>query len=283
MKKIFSSLLTILMVVSICSCSSNMNVDEDVIGSANSLFEMWDFEEGRTFSVVKNDQDIYHVDINGQELLFKVEKDYNIENAKSNITECDSEVLEVVKASKDKVINYINDSKILKDKEELVNYINNIPVKMADFASDKEAEYDYESDSIFINNKHREDICEWAVAHEFICALSNKTNGGVQNERYPHSLFNEVLRHNIIVAMHLEIVDHCPSKYLGQYNYVRMYLACVGIDGIEAYFYGYDEILERIPEAELDIFVDALEQVDYNEDAVIIVCNCINEWGGKVS
>ena len=279
MKKIIISLLMILVVISICSCTSNNTVDDTVMEISAIELDAWGLEEGRTFSVVIDNDGLYHVDINGREIVVQIEKDYNLENAKSNITECDSEIKEIARTSKEKVVNYINDSKILEDKEELVEYINNIPVLMADFANSEVAEYDLESDSIFINNENRVDVCEWLIVHELVYALSQKTNGTIEKGRYQDDLFNEVLTDIITAGIEPNGIEVYESEYFAYHGYVYLYLGCVGIDGIEAYFYGYDEILEKIPEAELDIFVESLKYVNDSEDAVIIVCNCINDWG----
>lgn len=287
MKKIFSILLVICMAISICSCSSNDNVDnsynnidEEIIAKSKTMLEEWGLEKGRTFSVVIDDQDIYHIDINGYELLVELrEPSCTEEIIPTNVGECNSEVLGIVKASKEKIINYINTSNILKDKEELKKYINNIPVKMADLSDDTAAMHEAVSDTIFINNLHFEAICEWMIVHELVHALCQKTNGGIENERYPFNLFNEVLTDIITAGMEPAIIASIESSYSLYYDWVYLYLGCVGIKGIEAYFYGYDKILSIIPEAELDIFVQAFEQIGYSEDAIIVICNCINHWG----
>lgn len=280
MKKIFSILLVISIAISMCSCRSSKNIDDKIIEKSNELLEKWGLEEGRTFSVVLDDQDIYHIDLNGYELLVSLEEpEYKEETNISNICECDSTVFEIVKKSKEIIINYIETSNILKDKEELKQYIINIPVKMADLSIDAAAIHEAISGNIFVNNHHREAVCEWMIVHELVHALCEKTNGGIENERYPLNMFNEVLTDIITAGMEPKITSGIESSYSIYYNWVYLYLGCVGIDGIEAYFYGYDEILKRIPEAELDIFVQAFEQVEHSEDAIIVVCNCINDWG----
>lgn len=279
MKKLFSILLIIGVLISVCSCTFNKNVDESLIETSNGILGTWTFEEGRTFSVVVDDNNIYHVDINGTEKLVEIEEKDIVENTKSNISECDLEVMEIVKASKNKVVDYINNSKILKDKEALVEHINNVVVKMADFSIDEAAEYDSELNSIFINNKNRADVCEWMIIHELVHALYTKTNEGVENSKYQNTLFNEVLTDLITAEMEPEIIFEMESKYFSYYLWMYNYLGCVDFDGIEAYFYGYDKVLERIPEAELDVFVESLENENESEDAVVILTNCINDWG----
>lgn len=279
MKKFLSILLAICVVISMCACTSK-NVDEKIIETSNVMLEEWEFEEGRTFSVVLDDQDIYHIDINGYELLVRLnEPEETEESTISNITECDSKVARIVKKSKEKVIDYIESSNVLKDKEELKEYINNIPVKMADLSSNAAAVHEGVSNTIFINMCDREAVCEWMIVHEHVHALAQKTNGGVENERYLFNIFNEVLTDIITAGMKPKMISGIESSYSLYYDWVYLYLGCVGIKGIEAYFYGYDEILSIIPEAELDIFVEAFEQVEYSEEAIIVVCNCINHWG----
>ena len=180
MKRIIIVILVFLIVVSICSCEQHCNdniidnityidadatVDELVMGSANGMMDIWGLEEGRTFSVTKDEKNIYHIDLNGEEMLVQIEEEQIVENVKSNITGCDSKVLGIVKALKGKIINYINESDILKDKKNLVKYIYNLPVQMADFCTDAEAEYDERSDTIYINNRYRSKICEWGITH----------------------------------------------------------------------------------------------------------------------
>ena len=281
MKKFISIVLLICMCIYICACTteSNKNFDKQIIQTSNTMLEEWGLEEGRTFSVSLDRKDIYHIDINGEELLIKIEEDVNTFIEKTNRKEYSSKVVEM---SKKKIINYINDSDILKDKEELVQYINNLTFKTADFPADGDsppAEYDYKEDVIFINNSFKKYICEWMLVHELVHALCQKTNGGIENERYPFDRFNEVLTDVITASMNPKIKDGISSVYSQYYGWIYLYLGCVGIDGIEAYFYGYDEILSKIPEAELDIFVESVEALGSQMDAIVIICNCINKWG----
>lgn len=279
MKKIFSILLIISLLFSMCACTaSDLNYDDEIIQTSNSMLEEWGLEEGRTFSVTIDEQDIYHIDIDGYELLVKMESDLNERRQKTNTEEYNSEV---IGTAKEKVINYINNSGVLRDKEELVEYINNLSFKTADFSDGEEAaaEYDLEEDVVFINNQYLDLVSEWMLVHELVHALCQKTNGGADNLRYSYDLFNEVLTDIITAAINPKISSEAISGYTEYYQWGYLYLGCVGIDGIEAYFYGYDEILSYISEEELDIFVESIEQIDSAENAIVIVCNCINDWG----
>lgn len=278
-KKFFSILLIISILLSMCACTTfNENYDDEIIQTSNAMLEEWGLEEGRTFSVSKDIEEVYHIDINGEELLIKIEDNTKEGYIKTNAKEYNSEVVE---NSRGKVIDYISTSNILKDKEELIEYINNVPFKIAEYQNknDTIAEYDLKEDTVFINSKNLELVCEAMIVHELIHALCQRTNGGAQNLRYPYATFNEVLTDIITASMNPEIIPGMQSGYMEYYQWIYLYLACVGIEGIEAYFYGYDKILTQIPEEELDIFVESIEQIDSTENALAIVCNCINDWG----
>lgn len=279
MKKIINFVLALVMMFSMCSCtSSTKNYDNDIIEISTTLLEEWEPEEGRSFSVTVDSQNIYHIDINGDELQVQLVKEPIKRHEKCNFEEYNSKLVET---SREKVVDYINSSTILKNKELLIEYINNVPFKTADYidSSNTGAEYDLDEDTIFINRYSQDYLCEWMIVHELIHALCQKTNGGLENLLYPYTLFNEVLTDIITASINPDLSDEIMSAYSEYYDWIYLYLGCVGISGIEAYFYGYDEILAKIPQNELDIFVESLEQINCVENAIVIVCNCINEWG----
>ena len=287
MKKIFSILLIISILFSMCACTASNEKDDDkiikssddeIIQTSNIMLEEWGLEEGRTFSVLKDIEEVYHIDINGEELLIKIQDNTREGYIKTNAKEYNSEVIEKARG---KVIDYISNSNILKDKEELIEYINNVPFKAVDYQNEEDtiAEYDLKEDTVFINNNNLKLVCEWMVVHELIHALCQRTNEGAQNLRYPYATFNETLTDIITASMDPGIISGMQSGYTEYYQWIYLYLGCVGVNGIEAYFYGYDKILTQIPEEELDIFVESIEQIDSTENALVIVCNCINDWG----
>lgn len=279
MKKILGILLAVIMAATTCSCASNINVEEAILDKASMELEQFGLIDGRTFSVILDEQKVYHIDINGTELLIQLGENHKSTIQKTNIAECDSAILEVASSAKNIVIKYINDSNILKEKEELIEYIKNIPLKMAEFSEDAAVEYDLETKTIFICKQYKADVSEWLIVHELIHALCDKTNGGKENLRYPYHLFSEVLTDILTAELNPKIQSDVISGYSPYYQLVYLYLGCVGSDGIDAYFYGYDKILEKIPETELEMFVESMEQLDSYEYAIVIINNCINEWG----
>ena len=94
MKKIFSILLIISILFSMCACTaSNQNYDDEIIQKSNMMLEEWGLEEGRTFSVSKDIEEVYHIDINGEELLIKIEDNTKEGYIKTNAKEYNSDIL----------------------------------------------------------------------------------------------------------------------------------------------------------------------------------------------
>lgn len=278
MKKVLLVMFILLFVVMSGCSKENVSVEEAILEKAEVAIEGFDLVQGQEFSVYLDDG-IYHININGDELLIKLEKHIH-DVAKSNTEELNSDLMTIVKKSREKVIEFIKQSKILKDKDKLMNYINGLNIQIADFSQNSgAAEYDLHQDTIYINRIYKEDVCEWMVVHEYIHALCQKTNGGEQNLRYPYQLFNEALTDIITAELNPRLSKNIESGYKKYYEFIYLYLGCTGMEGLEAYFYGYDEILKSISGLELDIFVESIEQVEMQENAIVIICNCINKWG----
>lgn len=239
--------------------------------------------EGRTFSVKVDDEKIYHVDINGTEILIQFEDSKNPTKLKKdnigNIS--DDSILQIIKSSQKKILKYIEESTVLKEKELLKEYIKETQVKMVKYeakdSSNTVAEYDLDEKIIFINQDYKEIVCEWMLVHEYIHALADKTNGGKKNMRYPYELFNEVITDIITAELNPVIKEEIISGYGKFYEEIYLYLASVGTEkAIYAYYYGYETILNQINEDELDIFVQLLGEETGN--APIVRMNCINKW-----
>lgn len=280
MKKIISNILLIVIAISVSSCVFEKNVDEKLIETSNGILGTWNFEEGRTFSVFVDEENIYHIDINGKEKQVKFQENDITENIRSNICECDLETMKIVDASKSKVLNYINKSDILRDKEILIAHINDVRVAMADFSIDEASEYDFETNTIFINNTNSALVGEWDIIHELVHALYYKTNNiETHTPKYYNTLFTEVLTDIITDTMEPEIDSDTEIKYFSYYLWIYLYLGCVDFDGIEAFFYGYETLFKYIPQEELDVFVESLKNEKESEDAIIILTNCINDGG----
>ena len=257
-----------------------MNPEKRIDLIAQTKLAQLDLVQGRTFSVNIN-KGIYHVDINGTEVLVKIEEPAPQKTKKEIIGECkEDSVLKVIESSKKLVLQYIEESTVLQTKEELQEYIDKVPVAMARYEPSNEetvAEYDLDEKIIFINQDYKEVICEWLLAHEYIHALANKTNEGKKNMRYPYQLFNEVMTDVITCDLQPQIASDIVSAYDRYYENIYLYMGAVGTkDAIHAYYYGYEELLKKINENELDIFANLIGEQE--GDAPIVVNNCINNW-----
>ena len=278
MKKTLSAILLICTLFSLFSCKYMNHPDNTLIKTSNGILGTWDSEYGRSFSVYLDDDGVYHADINGVEKQFSKPEEVPEENEISNITDCTSEEEIIINSSKNKVIEYIKYSLILKDKDTLMSYIKGIDVKIADFSTDSQAEYDYESDSIYINTQNRDFIHEYIIIFNLLSALQCKTNGGKENVKYYGTLFNNSITDILTLELEPEVIFEYESCYFENSLWIYHYLGCVDTRGIKAYFYGYDTVYEIIPEEELDLFALAIKYDD-EDTAMIILSNCINDWG----
>lgn len=249
---------------------------------AQTKLAQLDLVQGRTFSVSIN-KGIYHIDVNGKEVLIKIEDPGSFPKTtkKQIVGECQEDsVLEVIESSKRLVLQYIEESTVLENKRKLQEYIDKVPVAMARYEPSNEetvAEYDFDEKIIFINQDYKDVICEWLLVHEYIHALANKTNEGKKNMRYPYQLFNEVMTDVITCDLQPQIASDIVSAYDRYYENIYLYMGAVGTkDAIHAYYYGYEELLKKINENELDIFANLIGEQE--GDAPIVVNNCINNW-----
>ena len=289
MRKLLSILLICTLLISASSCyfsNGDPEYEKGMVQSGADLLEAWEPTPGRTFSIVIDDAGIYHADINGEDYTINIDDYRDLTPTvfdKANIQDCAGQTLEMVKESKELVIEYINYSEILTDKDVLVEYIRNIPFKMADLNTVNAVEYDPVSNTVFLNTKNPDEVCAYTVTHCLVDVLSQKTVGGAENNIYHGTMFDECMTESITYWLHPETID---DIYLAKYDqftiWCDFYIGCVGYDGLYAYFYGYDTIFEKIPKTELDVFVRLLRYSD-NTHECIIMTNCINDWACDLS
>ncbi len=223
----------------------------------------------RTYEVTYN-QGTYTIDLNGEE--FKVQNSgLGVENViLTNEEDCTSrKILDLVDQSKSLVEDYIKGSSVLRNKEELISGIQTIKTKMADI---KGAPAMYQDGNIYISRDSEDVVCEWMIVHELVHGLAVITNGGVENESYPYSLFNETITDVITKAMNPEITSGILSGYIDYHEIALTYIGIFQEEAIEAYFYGYDSIWKEKGKDEVDLFVLSID----NYDSTILAQACVN-------
>ena len=181
----------------------------------------------------------------------------------------------IIESSKKKVLKYISRSKILRNKSGIKDFISNLPVREAIFENDEECtgavfydEKDFES--IYINKKDINIVCEWMLVHEYIHAIVYYTHGYSVND-YAYSLFNEIFTDLITASLTPQIADGIKSAYADYFYLIYPYVNLFTGRAIDAYFYGYENIYDFIPKEEFDFFVTVIQ--NYNMDNFDIYYN----------
>lgn len=255
MKKIISILLVLVTILSFVGCSNN-SIEERIVSDGKKSFESLTLSE-KTISISTNNNE-YVINVAGQG-----ERTYYLvnDNADSkeivwtNIQEITSlTILETVNSSKQLIINYINESLVLKDKEELISYINDLPVKSADFPNDSLiAAFDPNHDTVFINIQSNL-LDKHTIVHELFHALSNKTRGNSKWIEYCTTIFDEAFTELLASSV---IKSNYATAYDNYIKYVYQFIGYAGLEGISSYFYGLDEI--QIPSTEFHFYTMVVE------------------------
>lgn len=246
--------------------------------------------EGRYFTLTKTEEG-YLLDVNGDELQVDIaESENNDEYVPLEATDAEEKYQEVVSSSKKLIYQYIDASKILKNKKDIKKYIDGISIKEADY-TDKAYEaayFSYKDDTMYINKKASFFMSEWMLCHEYVHAIAYFTHDkSIDAETYAFRLFNEIITDMITASMSPEISQNTESGYAYYYYLLSPYFNLFGIDAIEAYFYGYDIIYDKIDKNELDFFVliiDNSKMLIKDEENNYISCynNLIYKWYSQV-
>lgn len=266
-----------------------VNYDVEVLERANEYTKYTEFakkeenpfkDTNRYFNVNRTSVNEFSVDVNGTEMIIRIpesqNKEYEPENKKSINND-------LIRQSKEKINSYIEKSKILKDKKDIMKYIESIEVKNATFSDDVTtgAYFSYKDNTLYINKENEQYICEWMIIHEYIHAISYFThNCDINNERYAFNLFNEVMTDLIASTLEPGLSDGIISGYSDYYSIVYPYISLFGEEVINAYFYGYENIFEKTSEEEFDFFVIVIENMG-KENSDIYYNNLIYKWYSK--
>lgn len=256
-KKMISILLFLATILSFVGCSNN-SIEEQIISNGKKSIEGFTPSQDTIF-IDKNYSD-YVISVNDVHRTYSIvlDEENSDEFVWTNIQEItSSNILKTINSSKELIINYINESLILKDKEELISYINNLPVKSANFPNySLIAAFDEKLDTVFLNiqssllDKH-------TLVHELFHALSYKTRGSSNWNKYCTVLFEEAFTELLATSV---IESNYPTAYDTYIQYVYHFIGCTGLEAIGAYFYGLDEM--QIPAEEFHLYTIAIECLD---------------------
>lgn len=270
MKKFLSILLVFIMIFSFIGCSNISIDDKTLYTSENSLKGFVPSEDTLSIDAYSNK---YVVNI--EHGIEQFTSTYYLGNEKSdkivwsNIHEIVSpDILETMLASKKLIINYINESSIFKNKEDLISYINNLPVKSADFPDDSLiSAYDPILEIVFVNIKSNS-VDEHTIVHEFFHALASKTRGNSKWYEYCTTIFDEAFTEVLASSV---IKPKYPTTYSNYIRYIYHFIGILGLDAIGSYFYGVDEL--QISPTEFHLYTMALDCLDN--------CNSTEEVEGE--
>lgn len=305
MKK-FSILLSLIVMLVLTGCGQNntskaefISYDEKIINeSAEFVNSYWSeafatnpfANNGRTFEVGKSakDQSMYIVNNNGSVFTVQLVDNPDSEYVPTDISDIkSSKTQKIVNSSKQKISNYIDESTILQDKENLKNCISDLEVKFATFLNSKNkktdekvgAYFSYKDNVVYIEESCKTEVSEWMICHEMVhalCFYTHKSN--IENEEYPYQLFNEILTDIITSSLNPDIQKDSISGYMPYYYLVYPYIDLFGISSIKAYFYGYDVIFDSVETDEFNMFVWTIENYNSAETAVAFYNNLVLKW-----
>lgn len=278
MKKVLTFVIVLIVLLALSGCKES-SYESNLLDMGTEYLADFrnelSYAGERTYGVTYN-QGTYTIDLNGEE--YKVQNSgLGVENViLTNEEDCTSrKILDLVDQSKSLVEDYIKGSSVLRDKEELISGIQDIKTKMADI---KGAPAMYQDGNIYISRDSEDVVCEWMIVHELVHGLAVITNGGVENEPYPYSLFNEVITDVITKAMKPEIMSGILSGYIDYHEIALTYIGVFQEEAIKAYFYGYDSIWKEKGKDEVDLFVLSIDNYDSTILAQVCVNNSLLKW-----
>lgn len=280
MKKFISILLVLVIVLSFVGCSSN-SFDERIVNDGKKSLEGFTPSQD-TISIDTNNNN-YVISVNDNQRTYSIVLDNEISDGFvwTDIQEItSSNILKIINSSKQLVVDYINESLVLKDKEELISYINNLPVKSANFPNASLiAAFDSNYDTVFVNIQS-DLLDKHTIVHELFHALSNKTRVGSNWNKYCTTIFDEAFTELLATSV---IKSNYSTAYDEYIKYVYYFIGCTGLEGIGAYFYGLDEI--QIPNSEFHLYtlaIDCLDKSESEEDIkaeALTIHLVLSKWG----
>jgi len=286
MKRLICIVLIVICMFSLFSCGDKeVNYERELFKQSDEIKAdiKKDVKKFKRQGVVLNievekiSKDLYEVDLAGDKQRHKFYSEEDDELQLNRVCELVDQYQSIATRAKDSVINYINSSNVLQDKEMLIEEINKINVKVAEM----DTVGLYREGTIYISKDvlkyYPEVATEYALAHEYVHALAAITNDGIDNEVYGKNKFNEAITDIITVQLYPN-GSGFESAYADYYYYVLGYIACFKEEALEAYFYGYEDIWESVGRDEFDFFVEMFANAPNNAYAHMCYDALINKW-----
>ncbi len=294
-KKAIAIILIVMLLFSFSACSDNSvenskeitintNYLSNIINVSDEYYEYcFGYDnpfriDKRHFNVVKeegNKQTIFYLDINGVSQTVIV-KDTDFNKDRFIFKDPKPYSAKIVDDARSKTIDFVNNTAFFKNKGDIIKKLQEIQVFTV-----KLEEFDdmgvYRDRKIYLSNEHINEVNEFYIAHEFVHALADITNGGVEKNIFAYNLFNEALTDIITLSFCGNATSNAISAYYPYYEFMYPYVSIFKEDAIKAYFYGYDELLQKISRDELELFVQSL--ANYDDDmGFLILNNLIYKW-----
>lgn len=185
----------------------------------------------------------------------------------------------IIESARDHVVKYIQDSKVLTEKDKLIEGIENIPFYLYtesshDILKDLDAPAIHCGNAIYCNQEYEKYFCEWIFVHELFHHLRYLTCGNFSSERYYSLYLDEAIADLLTCATQPKTFssDRYANGYEIYHEPVNKYLAVFGEDALYSYFYGYNEFFSSYTtfKTEHDAFAFALQY--YGEDVGPTAC-----------
>lgn len=281
MKKIICSFILLSLMLTIVGCKENTGEQNLLIDAQNEMEYFEASVRGVKREVTDLSIDVNQVAENSYEVtLFEETKQNDFfeftSYSDAGITgacKLDADAMSCAKQVLRNVIKYINDSDVLKNKQEIIKKIKSVKIKFADIS----VSGIYENNVIYINKSLNKNDYIYVMTHQYVHALHEITNGCEKNIIYNHSVFNETLTDAISKQI-------CPDSYnlnySDYYHYILVYIGCFEKQALEAYFYGYEDIWEQTEKDDFDFFVQIFANVTTDEYASDCFTALIYKWQG---
>lgn len=224
----------------------------------------------------------------------------------------DKEIEKYITNSKKYILQYIEQSTILKNKQELMDYITNeMKVKVAtvidpDTGEDNRVVASANNSYIYLNNRYLDDLDDATLVHEMLHVLSNHIRGSEPTYLQLDEAITDMITEAIIPSMHEDLVKQgkiistnsyyqmMPELYKDLWPDPKFYKSCydhyylytsplIDICGekiLEGYFYGFENVYkdsEIISKEEFDLFATTYNLME-DDSIYILYAKLLCKW-----